>query len=54
MTEKIWVAIISASAAIVVAGINSYASCHRDNARLAVDWKNSSGSGKNKRIAHIL
>ena len=37
MTEKIWVAIISAAAAITVAGINCYASCHRDNARLAAD-----------------
>lgn len=34
MTEKIWIAIISASATIIVAGINCYASCHRDNTRL--------------------
>ncbi len=37
MTEKILVAIISATAAIAVAGINCYASCHRDNARRAAD-----------------
>ena len=35
MSEKIWVAIIGATGAILVAGINCYASCHRDNARTA-------------------
>ena len=41
MTEKIWVAIISAAGAIAVAGINCYASCHRDNARLGSPQPNA-------------
>ena len=32
MSEKIWIAIITTAGAIAVAGINCYASCHRDNA----------------------
>ena len=41
MSEKIWVAIISAAAAITVASINCYASCHRDNARLGSPQTNA-------------
>ena len=41
MSEKIWVAIISAAATITVAGINCYASCHRDNARLGSPQPNA-------------
>lgn len=35
MSDKIWTAIITAAGAVAVAGINCYASCHRDNAQLA-------------------
>jgi len=34
MSEKMWIAVITAAGTIIVAGINCYASCHRDNARL--------------------
>lgn len=34
MSEKIWIAIITAAGTIIAAGISCYASCHRDNARL--------------------
>ena len=34
-SEKIWIAIITVAGTIAVAGINCYASCHRDNAKSA-------------------
>ena len=33
MSEKMWIAVITAAGAVIVAGIKCYADCHHDNAQ---------------------